>query len=85
MSPKNGIFVSTSLLDESISPPITMDCPSRTDTVVLAVRFWAEGLPFGGDLENRWRLYPATASVTTLTFHDGADRPVMTYHAPCQP
>ena len=50
--------------------------------VVLAMRFWVEGIPFSDANKNRTSLYPATASVTTLTFAPGADRPVMTYHQP---
>ena len=50
--------------------------------VVLAVRFWAEGIVFNDDTKNRVQLYPATASVTSLTFAPGADRPRMTYHQP---
>ena len=50
--------------------------------VVLAMRFWVEGIPFSDANKNRTSLYPATASVTTLTFAPGADRPVMTYHKP---
>ena len=58
--------------------------------VVLAVRFWVEGIPFTDDTKNAAGLYPATASITTLTFPPSdngtgkasADRPAMTYHRP---
>lgn len=50
--------------------------------VVLAVRFWAEGIVFSDDTKNRTRLYPATASITTLSFLPGVDRPQMAYHQP---
>lgn len=50
--------------------------------VVLATRFWVEGIVFTDDTKNRVRLYPATASVTTLVFNGSAERPTMTYHQP---
>lgn len=50
--------------------------------VVLATRFWVEGIPFTDDTKNRVRLYPATASVTTLVFNGSEERPSMTYHQP---
>ncbi len=50
--------------------------------VVLATRFWVEGIPFCDDTKNRVRLYPATASVTTLHFNGSAVAPTMTYHRP---
>ncbi len=50
--------------------------------VVLSARFWASGIPFSDDTKNRVDLYPATASVTTLTFANGAPRPEMSYHRP---
>lgn len=50
--------------------------------VILALRFWAEGIPFSDETKNRTRLYPATASITTLSFAPGLDRPQVTYHKP---
>lgn len=50
--------------------------------IVLAVRFWVEGITFTDDSKNRVRLYPATASITTLTFRNGAERPTMDYVQP---
>jgi broad specificity phosphatase PhoE len=49
--------------------------------IVLSTRFWVEGITFTDDAKNRVRLYPATASITTLTF-DGSAAPTMTYHQP---
>jgi probable phosphoglycerate mutase len=49
---------------------------------VLSARFWASGIPFSDDTKNRVDLYPATASITTLTFANGASRPDMSY---CRP
>ncbi len=50
--------------------------------VVLALRFWVEGIRFTDDSKNRTRLYPAPASITTLTFANGSARPDMAYHRP---
>lgn len=50
--------------------------------VVLALRFWVAGVPFTDDTKNTAPLYPATASITTLTFADGAAIPAMAYHRP---
>ncbi len=50
--------------------------------VVLAARFWVEGITFTDDSKNRVRLYPATASITTLSFNGSSARPGMTYHRP---
>lgn len=50
--------------------------------IVLATRFWVEGITFTDDTKNRVRLYPATASITTLVFNGNVERPTMTYHQP---
>lgn len=49
--------------------------------IVLAVQFWVAGIPFTDDTKNR-AAYPATASITTLTFVDGARLPALSYLRP---
>lgn len=50
--------------------------------IVLAAISWARGIAFDDDTK-RHILYPATASITTLTFNNGADVPgEVTTHVP---
>jgi broad specificity phosphatase PhoE len=58
-------------------------CVSHGD-VVLAARYWAKGIPFNDNTKNREALYPATASITALSFPDSDSlaKPVMTYTVP---
>jgi broad specificity phosphatase PhoE len=50
--------------------------------VLLWMHLWVRGLPF--TLETQFDIdpFPETASITTLTFDDGADLPTLTYHRP---
>ena len=50
--------------------------------VLLWMHLWVRGLPF--TLETQFDIdpFPETASITTLTFDDGADLPALTYHSP---
>jgi broad specificity phosphatase PhoE len=50
--------------------------------VVLSVQFWAQGITFSDSTKNSVKVYPATASITTLVFANGVVRPSMTYHQP---
>ncbi len=58
--------------------------------IVLAVRFWVQGVEFTDATKNAVGLYPATCSITMLTYPngpvavvDGAEpRPAMAYHRP---
>lgn len=50
--------------------------------VVLAARFWAEGITFNDDNKNSLPVYPATASITTLCFNGSSAGPSITYRQP---
>ncbi|MBN2472784.1 MAG: histidine phosphatase family protein [Anaerolineae bacterium] len=50
--------------------------------VVIAARFWAEGVTFNDDHKNAVPVYPATASITTLAFSGNGAKPALTYHQP---
>lgn len=49
--------------------------------IVLAVQFWAQGIPFTDETKNSVAVYPATASITSMHFN-GHARPQFTYHRP---
>lgn len=51
--------------------------------VVLALRFWVEGIAFTDANKNSVDLYPAPCSITTLTDANGPG-PAMSYHIPYQ-
>ena len=50
--------------------------------ILLWMHLWVRGLPF--DMETQFTVepFPETASITTLTFHDGVDLPDLTYTRP---
>jgi broad specificity phosphatase PhoE len=50
--------------------------------VVLALHFWIRDIPFTDGTKNAVDPYPATASITTLTFANGAEKPAFAYKQP---
>lgn len=50
--------------------------------VLLWMHLWVRGLPFNMETQFTIDPFPETASITTLTFHDGAALPDLTYHRP---